>query len=148
MHAYTNYGEGAVTKPLSSALILSSSPPAPERLSVVLRVLARLLCHGVISAGVPVLGVDGLEPVGVSRVGLPALAIPTVEVAPFFLRLSDVLPVVLLLHRLCRSSRFCFTERSSRSGVGVVLRDEERECEPSRPLSLRRLARLFLFKEF
>ena len=47
----------------------------------------------------------------------------------------EVEPVVLVLHlrSLCSEAADEMRRRSSMSGVGVVLREEEREWEPSRP---------------
>ena len=141
------HADGALIRTFSSLPLPIISLSLTEKLPEALNVLARLCCHGVTST--PVIGVAGLEPVGVSRDGLPAVEIPAAEGAPFFLRLSDVLPVVLLLHLRCLSSGFCFPRRSSSSGVGVVLREEDRECDPSRSRAWRRLDRLlFSLREF
>lgn len=97
-------------------------------------VLARLEKAGITSESkVGVFGLD-IELEGVRREGFES----PLEV--FFLRRSVlvVLPVVLLLHRLSRPNF------SSASSVGVVLRDDERECDLSLMRSLTTLGRLFL----
>ena len=117
--------------------LLSSGVRVAERsLSVltVLMTLARLEKAGIASASrVGVFGLD-VEFVGVKREGFES------PLGDFFFRRSVlvVLPVVLLLQRLS------LPNFSSASSVGVVLRDDERECERSLMRSLTTLGRLFL----
>lgn len=89
-------------------------------LSALLNILARLLCHGKLLSLVL-----GLEfEVGICGL-LAVCALPCAILAERSELWRDVDAVLLLLRR---------RSRASMSGVGVVLRDELRECEPSLPL--------------
>jgi hypothetical protein len=107
----------------------SSSPSVID--SALLNMLTLLACHG----RLPSL-VLGLDPAP-GNCGLRAVcALPWVSLAERSELWRDVdgavEPVVLLLHRLsCPAVK---RRPSSRSGVGVVLRDELLEWLPSRPL--------------
>lgn len=97
----------------------SSSPSV--MLSALLSILARLLCHGRLLSLVL-----GLE-FEIGNCGLLAVcALPCAILAERSELCREVEaavdPVVLLLHRRSRPSMG--RKRSSRSGVGVVLRDE------------------------
>ena len=125
---------GGLISPLPS--VAASYPPSSSIsliLDALLSMLALLLCQG----RFPSLGVLGRDPTLLLCGGcLADCALPCVMVElerRDDLRLVVVL-VDVLLHRRSRLSAGRRRPSMSRSGVGVVLREELRECDPSLPL--------------